>query len=275
MRAHHSPQTTRVRHSSYMHYPRTESARVWEFFILPALILAALSILLRFSGFFPATYTQVSLSDVGIASAFTVGRLLIAYICAVICAVPLALLATHSAILQRFLLPLFDLLQSVPILAFFPVVIVLFLNIGSVNSAAIFILFLSMLWNIVFALIGGVGLIPRDIIYAAEVFGIRGVSYFTRVIIPAIVPQMVVGSILAMAQGWNIIIVAEVVRTYLPATSPIQNLFGLGSMLVYASSHGQDGLFLAALTACVCIIAIINFFVWQRLLKYAQRFKFE
>ena len=258
-----------------LHYPRTPGGRMWEFFVLPAIIIVGIFLVLRFSGVFPSSVAGVSLWGIVHASLLTVGRLFIAYVFALVCAIPLALLATHSRLAQKILLPLFDILQSVPILAFFPILVVLFLSIGFTDGAAIFILFITMLWSIVFALIGGVGLIPREITYAAEVFGIKGFSYFRRILLPSIIPQMVVGSILAIAQGWNIIIVAEVVRTYLPASSTVQNLYGIGSLLVSAAAQGNNNLFIAALGAAVFIIALVNFFIWQNLLRYAQRFKFE
>jgi len=277
MRTHHLPPARHIVSSRYASYPHSAAGRAFELFIVPALILAALFLLLRASGIFPQpiSMSEVSVPMLAFASGLTVLRLVIAYFLALICAVPLALIATHSPLAQKFLLPLFDILQSLPALAFFPVLVVFFLGLGLMNGATIFILFIAMLWNLVFALIGGIGLIPRDIIYAADVFGVRGFDYLRRVVIPAIIPQGIVGSILALAQGWNIIIVAEVIRTYLPASSPVPNLFGLGSLLVSATAAGQAGLFLAALGAVVLIIAVVNFFVWQKLLKYAQRFRFE
>jgi NitT/TauT family transport system permease protein len=264
-----------LRHAMVIHYPHTAQGRVWEFFILPALIVIGLFALLRYSGLVPTSIEGISWHALFLASLFTTLRLAGAYALAIICAVPLALLATYSNWAQKILLPIFDILQSVPILAFFPILVVLFINIGFTNGAAVFILFLTMLWSLVFALIGGMGLIPREINYAAEVYGVRGFSYIRRVLLPSIFPQAVVGSILAIAQGWNIIIVAEVIRTYLPASSHAQNLFGLGSLLVSAAAQNQNNIFIAALGSSVLIIALVNFFIWQKLLKYAQRFKFE
>ena len=170
---------------------------------------------------------------------------------------------------------MFDILQSIPILALFPVIIMLFIRFGDLNGAAIFILFLSMLWNLVFTLVGGLKLIPHDIIDAAHIFGLHGVSYLKRLILPAIVPQLVTGSILAVAQGWNITIVAEVLHTYIPGGTSAQDLFGVGSILVSAAAHAQNGTFLGAVFTMVVIIALFNFFVWQKLLRLAQRFRFE
>jgi ABC-type anion transport system duplicated permease subunit len=94
-------------------------------------------------------------------------------------------------------------------------------------------------------------------------------------VLPAISPEIVTGSILAMAQGWNLIIVAEVMHTYIPAGTSAQDLFGLGSILVQSAVNGQNYLFVSTLLTMVLIIAVFNFFIWQKLLHYVQKFKFE
>jgi NitT/TauT family transport system permease protein len=210
-----------------------------------------------------------------VAALETSARLAVAYVLAVIFAIPLAILATFNATAEAILLPVFDILESVPILALFPVIIMLFINFNFLNGAAVFILFLSMLWNIVFTLVGGLKIIPKDIVSAAQIFGIHGFAYFRRVLLPAIVPQLVTGSILAVAQGWNLIIVAEVLRTYIPGGTAAQDLFGVGSILVDAAANSQTMVFIEAVLVMVVIIGLFNFFVWQKLLHYAQKFRFE
>ena len=209
------------------------------------------------------------------AALATLGRLAIAFVFAVVFAIPLALLTTTSKTLETILLPVFDVLESIPILAIFPVILILFVQIDFLNGAAIFILFLNMLWNIVFAIVGGLKMIPKDITSAARVFGLSGFSYLRRVILPAVFPSLVTGSVLAVADGWNIIIVAEALHAYLPHGTPDQDLFGIGSILVNAAANAQNQLFLSAIVVMVVLIALLNYFVWQKLLHYAQRFRFE
>lgn len=223
----------------------------------------------------PPSGAAMPLSSIVIAALYTCARLAIAYVLAVAVAVPLAILVTSNAALEAFFLPVFDVLESIPILALFPVIIMLFIQFNFLNGAAIFILFLSMLWNIVFTLVGGLKMIPKDIVYAARVFGVRGLSYVRRILLPAIVPQLVTGSILAVAQGWNLIIVAEVLHTYIPGGTASQDLFGVGSILVGAAANAQTPVFLSAVLVMVVLIALLNFFVWQKLLRYAQKFRFE
>jgi len=269
------PHHSHAHHFLALTYPISFRERVYAIILGPLAIVALMSFAFHFYPILEPTGTNIPLSMIFLAALYTLFRLAVAYVCAVIVSVPLAILVTHNATLGKILLPVFDILQSIPILALFPVIIMLFIRFGDLNGAAIFILFLSMLWNLVFTLVGGLKLIPHDIIDAAHTFGLSGMSYLRRLILPAIVPQLVTGSILAVAQGWNITIVAEVLHTYIPGGTSAQDLFGVGSILVSAAANAQNGTFLGAVFTMVVIIALFNFFVWQKLLRYAQRFRFE
>ena len=242
----------------------------------PVVFVLVIFAILGASSVFPLVSRQaVSFGMLLAALGATFARLLIAYALALVCSVPLALIVNRSPVAERLLLPIFDIVQSVPVLAFFPVIIIFFVRMGFTDGAAVFVLFLGMLWNIVFSLVGGLKIIPEDIKSAAHVFNVRGGAYLRRILLPGVVPYLVTGSLLAWAQGWNIIIVAEVLHTYIPGGTAAQDLFGMGSVLVNAAANGQNALFLAATLVMVVAIAILNFFVWQKLLHYAERYKFE
>jgi NitT/TauT family transport system permease protein len=269
------PHHAHTHHFLALTYPISFRERMYAIVLGPLAVVALLAFAFHFYPILEPTGSNIPLSEIFLAALYTLFRLFIAYICAVVVSVPLAILVTHNRIVEKLLLPVFDILQSVPVLALFPVIIMLFIRFGDLNGAAIFILFLSMLWNLVFTLVGGLKIIPHDIIDAAHIFGLRGASYIRRLILPALVPQFVTGSILAVGQGWNITIVAEVLHTYIPGGTSAQDLFGVGSILVSAAAHAQNGTFLGAVFVMVVIIAAFNFFVWQKLLRYAQRFRFE
>ena len=83
------------------------------------------------------------------------------------------------------------------------------------------------------------------------------------------------GSILALAAGWNIVIVAEALHAYAPQTAHAHDLYGIGSILVNAAATGNSDGLLLAMTVLVVVIAGINLAVWQPLLARAERYKFE
>jgi NitT/TauT family transport system permease protein len=258
-----------------MIYPVSLPARLYSFIFGPLLVVLLMALATYFYPYLSPAGPAISFPTMLVASFATCARLAIAYVLAVVVAVPLSLFVTASPMLETIFLPVFDVLESVPILVLFPVLVILFVSSGFLNGAAIAILFLTMLWSIVFTLVGGIKIIPKDILYAGQIFGLKGFSLMRRVVLPAIVPQFVTGSILALAQGWNIIIVAEVLHTYIPGGTSAQDLFGIGAILVSASASAQTGVFLGAVFVMVVIIAFFNFFVWQRLLHYSQRFRFE
>lgn len=266
---HHS-----TRHIAFS-YPVSLRQRLHSAFT-PLVLIIVLFIVLKAASIFPVFSSSVLTPEqIGLALVATFIRLFIAYLFALVLSVPLALLVEWNGLAERILLPMFDIAQSVPVLAFFPVIILFFIHVGFLEGAAIFIIFISMLWNIVFSLVGGLKVIPSDIKAAAKVFDLRGFSYLKRIIIPGIIPYLVTGSLLAWAQGWNIIIVAEVLHTYIPGGTSSQDLFGIGNVLVKAAASGENGTFMIAILVMIATIAIINFFVWQKLLRYAERYKFE
>ena len=255
--------------------PKTIFERV-HFAFVPLALVIALFALLNVVSLFPFT-SVFTMPASYVAGAFfaTLTRLCIAYILALAVSVPLVALSRRGPVAEKILLPFFDVMQSVPVLAFFPLIAGVFLQFGFTDAAAIFILFLSMVWNIVFSLIAGLKAIPRDIFWAAHVFGVKGFAYARRILLPAVTPALITGSLLAWAQGWNIIIVAEVLHTYIPNGTGAQDLFGIGSVLVDSVAAGQTGTFVSAVVFLVGAIALINFFVWQRLMHYAEKYRFE
>ena len=256
------------------HYPVSLEERLYVFIVGPIFVLAALAFLFKLIGH-PPVVGSLSWQAMLLAVFFTLMRLALAYAIAVVVAVPIALLIEYNRTFETLLLPVFDVLESIPNLAILPALVVIFGGLGFLDGAAITILFLNMVWSIVFALVGGLQVIPRDVVYAARVFGLSGFSLIRRLTLPAIFPQFVTGSILAVAAGWNIIIVAEALHAYVPGGGSAQDLFGIGSILVTTAASGENGQYLVAFGIMIAVIALFNFFVWQRLLHYSQRFRFE
>lgn len=256
-------------------YPVSLALRFYSIVLGPLIVVLLMYVAVRFFSHGESVTDAISLGELMAATGFTLTRLIIAYLLAVIVAVPLALLATSSSIFEIIFLPLFDVMESIPILAFFPVIVLAFVRFDYLNGAAIFMFFLTMLWCLVFTIIGGLKVIPKDITDASQVFKITGYRYFRKVVLPAIFPQFVTGSILAFAQGWNLTIVAEVLHVYIPNGTQAGDLKGLGSLLVAAAAGSQTTVFILAIIAMVLTIAFFNFFIWQKLLHYAKRYQFE
>lgn len=268
-----------VRH--YHHHYRfsyTTSFRRHFTSVIVVLVVLVGTLMLFFRAITPQNgiqLSEISLLNVLTAAVNTLTRLCIAYFFAIIISIPLALIITGNQKLEKVLLPVFDIIQSIPVLAFFPVIVVTFIKFNFLEGAAIFIITFTMIGNLVFSMIGGLKTIPEDITNSAIVFGARGFSKLFNITIPSIFPYLLTGSLLAWAQAWSIIIVAEALHTYIPNGSPSNDLYGLGSLMVDAFSQGKNSLFLIALVVMIIIITLLNYFVWQKLLHLAERFRFD
>jgi NitT/TauT family transport system permease protein len=205
----------------------------------------------------------------------SIGRIFLAYVLSLLVGIPLGLLAERNLSVQGFLLPIYDVLESIPVLAFFPVIVLFFVRSGFLEGAAIFMLFFTMIWSIVFNTIGGLKVIPNDVKAVGHVFGLSRWERFTKITLPALFPPLVTGSILALAAGWNVVIVAEALNAYAPQSAHAHDLFGIGSVLVTAATAGDNSSLLAAMSVLVITIAVVNLFLWQPLLARAERYKFD
>jgi NitT/TauT family transport system permease protein len=270
--------TVRHYHHHYHFSYTTSLKRHFSTVIFVSLGLIALS-LVGFSFIFPSkeiiNLNQISILDLIFASILTLTRLSIAYFVCLLVSIPLALLITLSPRVEKVLLPTFDIIQSIPILAFFPLIVLVFIKLNFYEGAAIFVLIMSMLWALTFSMVGGLKTIPEDVKNAAVVFKVTGFKKLRFITLPSIFPYIVTGSLLSWGAGWNILIVAEVLHTYIPGGSSSQDLFGLGSLLVNATYQGQNAVFIGALICMIILIGLLNFFLWQKLLHKAQIFKYD
>ena len=186
--------------------------------------------------------------------------------------VSFGILAATNKVASIVLVPIIDLLQSVPILGYFPAVI-LFLTtlfhgsqIGNELSAML-LLFTSMAWAIFFGVYGAIKGIPKNIIESADSFGLTGFRYVRHVILPAIVPALISGSTLAWCDGWFFMIAAEYV-VYLGATHSVP---GLGYYLAKAAYVYNDfNLSVVLLILTTAIVLYLNFLTWHRLMEQAS-----
>ncbi len=182
--------------------------------------------------------------------------------------------ATHRTS-ERVMIPILDILQSVPILGFFPVALVVFaaLTPGSwpgVNFASVFLIFTSMAWNMVFGVYESLKTLPAELREAAATFRLRGVLLFRRVLFPATVNRLVYNSVLSWTAGWFFLVEAEIF-----STNSNQVLPGIGSFLSFAASDHNTDAFLAGIIVLVIVIAILDFVVWRPLGKFAERFRYD
>ncbi|MCI4342988.1 MAG: ABC transporter permease subunit [Thermoplasmata archaeon] len=176
---------------------------------------------------------------------------------------------------ERVMIPVLDILQSVPILGFFPVAIVALADLTpnswvGPNIASVFLIFTSMSWNMVFGVYESVKTLPIDLREATDSFGVRGMQRFRQVLFPAMVNRLVYNSVLSWTAGWFFLVEAEIFTTNKGGALP-----GIGSYLSFAAGGHNGTAFLTGLVLLVILIALLDFGVWRPLGRFAERFRYD
>src|SRR5262245_62810863 len=203
-------------------------------------------------------------------------RLAVAYLAAVLLALAVGQLAARSPFARRLILPVLDVLQSVPILGFFPVAVGFFIAISGhsalgVEAAAVFLIFTSMFWNLAFGVYESLITIPEQLRMAAEQFGLRGPLRWSRLLLPAAIPTFLYNSILSWSNGWYFLIASEIIAV----GKARYTLPGLGSYLGNAITHGRTDQMGLALLSLIVITLATHLLVWSPLETWAERFHIE
>src|SRR5213593_5078298 len=149
----------------------------------------------------------------------SVSRLATAYCIALAWTLGAGILIARSSRLSRWLVPIFDIGQSIPATALFPLVIILLVDpfrntpyLGlTLNIASIVLILTGMQWYLLFNIVGAVNSVPNDLLEASHAYGVRGGRFVKEILVPASFPAILIGSIQAWGGGWNALIVSEYV----------------------------------------------------------------
>ncbi len=179
---------------------------------------------------------------------------------------------------ERVMIPILDILQSVPILGFFPVAIIFFASLTpnswpGPNLASVFLIFTSMSWNMVFGVYESLKTLPAELKEAAATFRVRGWLLFRRVLYPATINRLVYNTVLSWTAGWFFLVEAEIFSTNSSSSSNV--LPGIGSFLYFASLDHNTAKFLAGIFVLVIVIAALDFALWRPLGRWAERFRYD
>jgi NitT/TauT family transport system permease protein len=185
-------------------------------------------------------------------------------------------LAARSTFARKLILPTLDVLQSVPILGFFPAAVTVFIGVFGptalgVEAAAVFLIFTSMFWNLAFGVYESLITMPEDFTRAAAQLNLRGPLRWTRLWLPAVIPGLLYNSILSWANGWYFLIASEII-----AAGPARyTLPGLGSYLAQSIREGRQSQTVLALTGLLVVTVGMHLLVWSPLETWAERFHID
>ncbi|MGC3987198.1 MAG: ABC transporter permease subunit [Pseudorhodoferax sp.] len=254
----------------------------WDWALLP-LVLAGLVLLAYGAGqmvqpFHPGDVLPLSLDPWQLPYYLlrTTLRMFIAMGASVVFSAVFAVLAAKYRLAERVLVPLLDMLQSIPILGFLSITVTGFIALfpGSllgVECAAIFAIFTSQAWNMAFSLYQSLRTVPAELQEAARVFQLSGWQRFWRLELPFAMPGLLWNMMMSMSGGWFFVVASEAISV---AHQDIK-LPGVGSYIALAI-EARDLPAIGWAIACMLVaILLYDQLLFRPLVAWADKFRFE
>lgn len=209
-------------------------------------------------------------------AAYSLLRIFVAYLASLVFAIAYGYAASRSARAERFLIPLLDILQSIPVLSFLPGVMLAMValfphsQIG-LELGAIALIFTGQVWNLAFSFYSSLKTIPVELMDVAKIYGLGWWQRLTQLDLPCAAQGLVWNSMMSVAGGWFFLMVCEM---FVLGRRDFR-LPGLGSYLQTAASAGDTNSILWGLVAMIGVIILLDQLVWQPVIVWAEKFKFE
>jgi len=205
----------------------------------------------------------------------SLGRMAAAYFLSLAFTLVYGRLAAYNRRAEQVLMPLLDVLQSVPILSFLPVVLLSLSAILPERTAAelasIVLIFTSQVWNMTFAWYQSLTTIPVELREASAIFRFNGWLRFKVLELPFAAISLIWNSMMSWAGGWFFLMAAEIFTV----GQRDFRLPGLGAYLQEAANQGDTRAILWGIGALVLVIVALDQLLWRPLLAWADRFKLE
>lgn len=187
-----------------------------------------------------------------------------------------ATLAAKSRRAEMVLIPILDVLQSVPILGFLSFTVTFFLGLfpGSVlgaECAAVFVIFTSQAWNMAFSFYQSLRSVPRDLDEVAQAFRLNGWQKFWQLEAPFAVPGLIWNTMLSMSGGWFFIVASEAITV----GDTTVTLPGVGSYIATANAQGRWDAVFAAVAAMGLVILAYDQLLFRPIVAWAGKFRVE
>jgi NitT/TauT family transport system permease protein len=187
-----------------------------------------------------------------------------------------ATLAAKSRRWELVLIPVLDILQSVPILGFLSFTVTFFLglfpgNVLGAECAAVFAVFTSQAWNMAFSLYQSLRTVPRDLDEVARGLRLTGWQKFWQLEAPFAVPGLIWNTMMSMSGGWFFVVAAEAITV----GDTTITLPGVGSYIAAANTAGRwDAIFAAVVTMAI-VILLYDQLLFRPIIAWAGKFRVE
>ncbi len=203
-------------------------------------------------------------------------RMLLAIVCSIIFTFVYAALAAKSRRAEMVLIPLLDILQSVPILGFLTFTVVFFMNlfpgrVFGVELACVFAIFTSQAWNMTFSMYQSIRSVPKDLEEASQSFHLSGWQRFWRLDVPFAMPGLIWNTMMSMSGGWFFVVASEAITV----GNTTVTLPGIGSYVALGiQKQDLPAIGYAILTMLLVIIAYDQL-LFRPVVAWADKFRFE
>ena len=203
-------------------------------------------------------------------------RMFAALVASLIFTFTYATLAAKSRRAEMILIPVLDILQSVPILGFLSFTVTFFLNLFPGNTmgaelAAIFAIFTSQAWNMAFSFYQSLRTVPRDLDEVARGFRLTSWQKFWQLEAPFAMPGLIWNTMMSMSGGWFFVVAAEAITV---GDTTIA-LPGVGSYIAKANDAGDWSAIGAAVLTMGIVILLYDQLLFRPIVAWAAKFRVE
>ena len=209
-------------------------------------------------------------------AAYSLLRILVAYALSLAFTLVYGYIAAYNARAERFMIPLLDILQSIPVLSFLPGVMLAMVALFprhelGVELGAILLIFTGQVWNMAFSFYSSLKSIPREMREAAKIYQFNWYQRFTNIELPFSAIGLVWNSMMSVAGGWFFLMACEM---FVLGDKDFR-LPGLGSYLQTAASAGDTQAILWGVATMILVIVLMDQIVWRPVIAWAEKFKVE
>lgn len=203
-------------------------------------------------------------------------RMLIALCVSLVFTFTYATWAAKSARAGTLLIPLLDILQSVPILGFISVTVIFFLSIApgrvlGAELAAVFAIFTSQAWNMAFSFYQSLRTVPAELMEAGRLFGLNAWARFWRIEVPFSAPSLIWNMMMSMSGGWFFVVAAEAISVGHTSIA----LPGIGSYIALAIAQRNLTAIFWAIATMLVVILVYDQILFRPLVAWADRFRID
>jgi NitT/TauT family transport system permease protein len=224
----------------------------------------------------PVVKIQLTPAMLPVYAGYSLLRMILAYILSLIFTLVYGHIAATNRRAEMVMVPVLDILQSIPILSFLPTVVLALVaafphsNLG-LELASVLLIFTSQVWNMTFSFYHAARTLPADLKEFSAIARLRPWQRFVKLEVPSAMIGLLWNSMMSWAGGWFFLMAAE---QFVLGDRSFQ-LPGLGSYLQVAANTGNGGALLLGLVTLVILIILLDFFLWRPLVAWADKFKLE